>query len=173
VRLRLVVAALIVAVAVVPLLRIGPDRLVERFAESGSSLMSPGGRASVWRDSVGMAAAYPWVGSGYGTFAAAYPRFRSPEVRLYYAHAHNDLIQVVVEGGLVGLVLLTLLLIPVLRALVAGCAGAQGSLGVGIAAGLGAMLLHGLIDFNFHIPANAAMASILAGALTGLPWRRS
>jgi hypothetical protein len=31
------------------------------------------------------------------------------------------------------------------------------------------VLLHSLIDFNFHIPANGAIAAALAGALAGLP----
>jgi len=32
-------------------------------------------------------------------------------------------------------------------------------------------MLHSLIDFNLHIPANAAVAALLAGALQGLPWK--
>jgi O-antigen ligase len=172
VRTRLIVALVIVSLALVPLSRIGPERLVQRFADSSESLTSPGGRLRVWLDSLEMIAAYPAAGSGYGTFAAAYPLHRSPEVRLYYAHAHNDLIQVVVEGGLVGAAALLLLLVPVGRAVGAGIRGTKGTLGVGFAAGLAAMLLHGLVDFNFHIPANAAVAAIVAGALMGLPCRR-
>jgi hypothetical protein len=34
------------------------------------------------------------------------------------------------------------------------------------------MLLHALIDFNFHIPSNAAVAAVLGGMLLGLPWQR-
>jgi hypothetical protein len=63
-----------------------------------------------------------------------------------------------------------LLAIPIVLTVVAGIRGAKGVLGVGFAAGLAAMLLHSLVDFNFHIPANAATAAILAGALLGLPW---
>jgi O-antigen ligase len=171
-RMRLIVALVILSLALVPLFRIGPDRLVQRFADSKESLTTPGGRGRVWLDSLAMITAYPAVGSGYGTFAAAYPLHRSPEVRLFYAHAHNDLIQAIVEGGVVGLLALLLLLVPVLRAIAAGLGGAKGTLAVGLAAGLAAMLLHGLVDFNFHIPANAAAAAILAGALLGLPCRR-
>ena len=40
-------------------------------------------------------------------------------------------------------------------------------LAVGAAAGLSALLLHALIDFNFHIPANAVVAAVLAGLLFG------
>jgi hypothetical protein len=40
----------------------------------------------------------------------------------------------------------------------------------GAAFGMGALLVHGLLDFNFHIPANAAIAAILAGVLFGTSW---
>ena len=48
--------------------------------------------------------------------------------------------------------------------------GQKGVLGVGFAAALVVVLLHTIIDFDFRIPANAALASIAAGALLGLPW---
>ena len=170
-RTRVTVAALILAVAAVPLFRIGPDRLIERYAGSKQSLVEPGGRGQVWLDSLRMTAVYPVSGTGFGTFSAAYPLHRSPEVRLFYAHAHNDLIQVLVEGGVLGMIPLLLLLIPLARSLLLGLAGTKGTIAVGIAAAVVAVMLHGLIDFNFHIPANAATAAILAGALMGLPCR--
>ena len=63
-----------------------------------------------------------------------------------------------------------LLLVPLLGVLIRSLAGAKGILAVGFAAGLTALLLHALIDFNLHIPANAATGAVLAGALLGLPW---
>ena len=51
-------------------------------------------------------------------------------------------------------------------------AGAKGPLAVGFAAGLSAVVLHSLVDFSFHMPANAATATALAGVLLGLPWKR-
>jgi len=68
-------------------------------------------------------------------------------------------------------VLLLAVLVPLGRRVVQGLRGAFGGLGVGFAAGLTLAALHALIDFNFHLPANAALAAILAGALGGLPWR--
>jgi hypothetical protein len=64
-----------------------------------------------------------------------------------------------------------LLLLPLLGSVVQGLARRKGTLGVGLAAALGALALHSLIDFNLHIPANAAVAAILAGCLMGLPCR--
>ena len=39
-----------------------------------------------------MATDFPAVGSGFGTFAVAYPLYRSPEIRLFYRHTHNDVL---------------------------------------------------------------------------------
>jgi putative inorganic carbon (HCO3(-)) transporter len=170
---RILVALLVFVAASVPLVQIGSGALLGRFGDSTEDLLTPGGRATVWGDTVRMAAEFPAVGSGFGTFASAYPIFRAPEVRLYYAHAHNDLLQLAAEGGLIGLALLALIFVPTLRNLVHALGGAKGTLAVGFAAGLTAVLLHSLVDFNFHIPANAAVAVVLAGTLEGLPWTTS
>lgn len=170
-RARAIIAVLLVAIPLVPLMQIGAERLVTRYSEAGADFTSAGGRARVWQDSLGMAAAFPLLGTGWGTFAEAYPMYRSPEVRFRFLHAHNDLLQALTEGGIVGLIFLTLLLAPLLRRIVESLVGGRGLLGVGVAAALSALLLHSLIDFNLRIPANAAVAAILAGCLMGLPCR--
>ena len=169
---RAVAIVLIVAAAAVPLIQIGADRLWGRYANSAVEISQSGGRLQVWNDTLTMAEAFPVVGSGFGTFAVAYPIYRSPDIRLFYRHAHNDVLQVLAEGGLIGAALALLILVPLLGIVVASAAGNKGALGVGLAAGLTALLLHSLIDFNLHIPANAATAAILAGMLCGLPWKR-
>jgi O-antigen ligase len=166
--LRFVTALLVATAASVPLIQLGADRLVARFAEAPAELS--GARTTVWLDALSLAAEFPVTGCGFGTFAAAYPLVRSGEVRQFFAHAHNDLLQVGVEGGVLGAGLLALVLVPVLGRVARSIAGAKGTLAVGLAAGLAAMLLHGLVDFNFHIPANGAVAAVLAGAIEGLPW---
>jgi len=39
---------------------------------------------------------------------------------------------------------------------------------LGILTGTASLCLHGLVDFNFHIPANAILFSILAGLAMGM-----
>ena len=72
---------------------------------------------------------------------------------------------------IVGLLLLALIAVAVVPAVVAGIRGRLGPLGVGVAAGVAAISLHSLVDFNFHIPSSAAIAVILVGSLLGLPWK--
>jgi len=170
---RLLVLFLILAVGLIPLAQLGADQLFDRYADSAENLTAPGGRGRVWLDTLKMATSFPLVGTGYGTFAAVYQRYRSPEVRLFYSHAHNDLVQALSEGGTVGILLLLCLLLPVVRSTVAALSGRLGAAAVGIGAAVGAILLHSLVDFVFHIPANAATAAILIGLLQGLPWKRT
>ena len=147
-------------------------RLKARYSRSADDFTASGGRAVVWSDTWRMALDFPVVGTGFGTFAAVYPLYRSPEVRLFFDHAHNDALQAFAEGGAVGIAFLALILVPLFRRIVGAFTGAGGTLAVGFAAGLTALLLHELIDFNLHIPANAALAAIMAGVLLGLPWNR-
>jgi O-antigen ligase len=169
-RLRLVAALLVLAIAAVPLAQIGVDNLVDRFSRVADDFTSEQGRGRVWLDTLAMGARYPVAGTGFGTFAVAYPLYRSPSVRLLYTDAHNDLLQLFSEAGIPGLVLGLLLVLALLRRVAQGIAGSFGTLGVGFAAGVGAFLLHSLVDFNLHIPANAMVFALLAGALSGLPW---
>lgn len=170
-RFRAMVAAAVIAVAVVPLAVVGPERLVERYAASGEELAAS--RLIVWRDSLSLLPGFPLVGTGFGTFAAAYPLARSPEIRKFFSHTHSDPLQLLVEGGAVAGVCMALLLFSLLGLMVRSLASGKGTLAVGFAAGLVAMLLHSFVDFNFHIPSNAATAAVLAGVLEGLPWKRT
>jgi len=166
---RLVIVVLALAVALIPLAQLGADALWNRFESSAEDFSRPGSRGTAWGDTLELARAFPVVGSGFGTFSAVYPKFRSPEVRHFYAHAHNDLIQFAAEGGALGAILLLTLLALLARRIFAAIRGQFGVLGIGAAIGLSATLLHALIDFNFHLPANAALAVVLAGSLWGLP----
>jgi O-antigen ligase len=169
-RARLAATLMLVAIAAVPLVQVGSDRLADRYARASEDLAHSGGRATVWGDSLRMARAFPVFGAGFGAFSAAYPMFRSPSVRLRYDHAHSDAIQAVAEGGAIAAVLLGILLLPLGRSAVSAASGRFGVLAVGAGAGLLALVLHSLVDFHFHIPANAATAAILAGVLQGSSW---
>lgn len=167
---RLAAIAIVVAIAAVPLLDVGADRLLARYGNAGNDFWMAGGRAAVADDTLRMIAAFPLAGVGFGAFTWAYPAFSSPEVRLFYAHAHEDLLQLAAEGGLPALALFAVVLFAVARALFRAVSVPSDPVATGAGFGLTALLVHGLIDFNFHIPANAAIAAVLAGVLFGASW---
>ena len=106
-------------------------------------------------------------GSGLGTFADAFQHFQPEALAGYVDHAHNDYAELFLELGVAGVAIAALFLAAYLgRWHALGREGATRSLDrLRMAAGLGmaAMLVHGLVDFNFHIPANAIYFSFLAG----------
>lgn len=124
----------------------------------------------MWSDTLAMAATFPATGTGFGTFSTAYPLFRSPEVRLFYRHAHNDAVQLAAEAGLAGVLLALLVLVPLAARLPAALAGDAPPLAAGLALGWLTFVVHALVDFPFHLPASAATAAALSGALLGLSW---
>jgi O-antigen ligase len=169
-RARIVAAIVLVGIALVPLARVGPDRLLRRYADTVDHLSAPMSRPRVWLDTMEMARSFPVAGTGFGTFAAVYPAFRSPEVRYFIDHAHNDLLQSASEGGLIGLSLVLALLVPHALAARRVLRESHDLPAKGLAIALCVALAHALVDFPFHIPATAAIDVSAAGALLGLAW---
>lgn len=141
---------------------------LEGMPETGTEAME-GVRLNVLRDSLKMAADRPLAGWGLGTFPVVYPQYRSFYTSKFVNQAHNDYVQVLVEMGVPGFILVVwgmvvffrkafhkmdrgpaLLRSPVLAATVA-CTG---------------LLVHSFLDFNLHIPANAALFAVLCALVT-------
>jgi O-antigen ligase len=168
-RSRFLIPILLLLLTAVPLLRFDPGRLVDRYSQTAEALTREGGRVTAWSDSLMIIRDYPWIGTGLGTFSQVYPSYRSPEIRKFFDHLHNDLLQWILETGLLGLLLLLPLLLSAGRKVVGALAGKQGPAAIGFGAGLTVIALYSMFDFPFHLPAIAALAAIQAGALIGLP----
>jgi O-antigen ligase len=108
---------------------------------------------------------YPLFGSGPGTFATTFPRYRPETVVDYFDYAHNDYAQVAAESGLIGLALLGLLVASSLAAALIAQWRRRDPLMRGMAfasvMGVTAILIHSWTDFNLQIPANAALFMVL------------
>ncbi len=171
----LALAAGVLALAALPLAVRGPGRLASMAGDLPGELRAGTGRSAVWAATVRMAADHPMAGTGLGSFGGVFPRYRPMEVQSTYTHAHQDYLQWIAEtgiaGGLAGGVVLAGLLVLARRAIRHAPRPGERLLAAGIAAGLGGLALHGLVDFNGHIPANTLIASALAGCLVVLSRR--
>ena len=129
-----------------------------------------GFRKSLALDSLRMWRDHPVLGVGLGNFEMAYPRYQSFPSDLWIDYAHNDYVQAVAETGLVGAVLILSALALFLRLAFRGCARSLQSqddwIRLGAALGCCGLLVHSFLDFNLHIPANAAWFAVLAGIAT-------
>lgn len=114
---------------------------------------------------------WPW-GAGWGTYYSVYPRFQPSNLIGVANHAHHDYLEMLFEGGIfAALLMLTVAGLLLARGLaLVRVAWRQRKLDgehmpaavCGIA--LLGFLLHSLVEFSMHIPANAIVACLLAGA---------
>jgi O-antigen ligase len=129
-----------------------------------------GDRKSMTLDSLRMCRDHPLLGVGLGDFETAYPRYQSFPSDLWIDHAHNDYAEAVAETGLVGALLILSALALFLRLAFRDWGdpfrSQAGWIRLGAALGCCGMLVHSFLDFNLHIPANAAWFAVLAGIAT-------
>jgi O-antigen ligase len=129
-----------------------------------------GDRKSMTLDALRMWRHHPVLGVGLGDFETAYPRYQSLPTDMWINHAHNDYAEAVAETGLVGALLILSALALFLRLAFRDWGRpfrSQASwIRLGAAIGCCGLLVHSFLDFNLHIPANAAWFAVLAGIAT-------
>ncbi len=150
-------------------------------------------RFKLWGPALDMWLDHFWFGVGPNHFNERYRQYRAadPDTQIQPDRAHNDYLNTLSDWGLVGAVL------------VAACWGVfyfqvfrswrpvqrlpnepsarrsnRSAFFLGGAVGLFALLVHAVVDFNFHVPANALLAVVLLGVIgahyrfaTERPWR--
>ena len=114
------------------------------------------------------------IGSGPGNFPEIYPAFRPPELGQWFInHAHNDYLEWLFEGGLVAAALIALLFVLYARQWGRVWSREEWSrfrfLQVGAGIGILLLMLHSLVDYNLHIPANIAYFAFLVGIFFAQP----
>ncbi len=145
----------------------------ERFADLARDLSTIGGRWPTWRATAEMAVAYPWLGVGLGTFAAALPLFDTGAHDVTYLHAHNEWLQVLAEGGPLALAAVLAVAVWLAWRLVASLRQRDPSLGERcLLASFAAIALFSVTDFCLRIPANAVLLAVLLGTWAGVGDRR-
>ena len=101
-----------IVLAVVFSLQFSLFRVAERFSDS-----QQGDRLTIALTTLEAARAYMPVGAGLGTFRTVYPMFEKPEqVSIFFVNrAHNDILELSLETGVVGLVLMVLFAVWLVR----------------------------------------------------------
>jgi O-antigen ligase len=128
------------------------------------------GRLETYKAILRMIADHPWFGTGQGTFAYAFPAYRSPNVTMWgvWDIAHNTLLEIAADMGVPIATLVVVAWIVVFTVLIRGALTRRRDLVVPVAGLAVATLavLHSLIDFSLQIPGYAIVALALIG--TGL-----
>jgi O-antigen ligase len=133
-------------------------------------------RVAVARDSVRMFKDHLWLGVALGGFETAHPLYQSLPGNVTWNHAHNDYAEAAAETGLVGVTLIVIALVMFFKLAFDDLRTRLGResewIQLGAALGCCGLLIHSFVDFNLHIPANAAWFAFCAGLAT-LPGRRA
>lgn len=139
-------------------LRIGFERIIERFLQLGEHIS----RIDYWKDSLVLLGKKP-LGIGLGNFEDVFrPFFSLPKSAFSIVdHLHNDYLQLLIEAGWPGFVLLAggffyFLCRSFFLAIKNGkeLSDYRFFMGIGALSGLVSMGFHSLFDFNLRIPAN-------------------
>ena len=136
-------------------------------------------RFLLWKPAVNMWLDHPWWGVGPALYNERFPQYRPQLVQMQPEFAHCDYLNTLAEWGVAGTALVAsawaLLYLGVLRTWkfvrgsVADLGGNQSNKFAFVLAasvGLFAILLHSVVDFNMHIPANAILAVTLMALLS-------
>jgi len=139
----------------------------DRFANAAGEIQES--RFTLWHDSWQMIKDFPLFGSGFGSFLTTYPAYRTVPGNFIYDHAHNDYIEILTDGGLVGFLLITLFIAVLFRDTLKVLARRRDHfatlLTLGSMSGIVAILFHSVTDFNMYNGANGLYFFLLCGLL--------
>ena len=130
-------------------------------------------RFHLWKAALMQYHLQPVTGTGSGTYLYYGRHFRDVPVQNDPMHAHNDYLELLAEYGLVGAVLCGLFVLVHLGSGLSGLRriGAEQippdapgrshelALVIGSLSAIAALLLHSVVDFNLHIPANTLVVA--------------
>jgi len=145
-------------------IEIGLAPVLARFAELDPLADT---RWSIFAGTLAGAGEFFPFGAGFGTYEDLFRRFQPADVPYFVPYAHNDYVEWIFEGGLLGLLLPLAFLALYLRQWTRVWTRERWSelRFVQVAAGIALLLmaLHTATDFNLQIPANAVYFAFLAG----------
>jgi O-antigen ligase len=159
-------AAMILLAALALVAWLGIGEVAERFARVGPGEVSLMRRGVMLEGSWHIFLDHPWMGTGAGTLIDVYPRYEGLYDGKLIEHAHDDYVEMLADMGLPGGLLAAAFLFLLFRCAFQQVRKNQSPLSAGVhvgaIAGCGSLLLHSFVDFNLHIPSNAALFLILA-----------
>jgi O-antigen ligase len=148
---------------------LGGEDALTRIVGSVNTEDPTTGRAHFWGVTVDIIKNHPWIGTGLGAFGVVYTGYDSRNGTYRLEQAHNDYLQVLSDGGIVGALLGLFFVVNLFRM---GFTRRHSrddfrrGVATGAMAGCFAVLVHSFFDFTLHTPANALLFLVLAALAT-------
>lgn len=148
---------------------LGGEDALSRLVGSVNTDDPTTGRAHFWSVTLDIIKSHPVIGTGLGAFGVVYTGYDSRNGMYRLEQAHNDYLQILSDGGIVGAVIGLFFVVCLFRM---GFArrDSRDDFRRGVAtsalAGCFAVLVHSFFDFTLHTPANALLFLMLAALAT-------
>lgn len=155
---------------------LGAGKILGRFRSAAAHEISSDRRVTMLDGAWQMFSAHPLFGAGLGTLVSVYPKYETYYDGLIVDHVHNDYLELLAETGIAGGICGLLFLIGLFCEAQSRLKEEQSPFSQAIhAAGIVAcfgLLVHGLVDFNFHIPANGLLFLLQVSVVLSPTFRR-
>jgi O-antigen ligase len=167
--MRVTLALCLLVVLIIGSLWVGGDPLMNRLEAVSDEVANPAQegvhRVEVWRATWNLIEDHWLAGVGFGGYWAALPEYHAASGQLIPQEAHNDYLEFLASGGVIGLALAGWFVLAFARCV--WCRWKQSEpeqrgARLGALAGLFAVAVHSFFDFGLHITANALIATALA-----------
>jgi O-antigen ligase len=162
-------------------LYLGGEQLATRIEQSRTELAGDTAelnqgvkRNETWAMTLKMFAAHPILGVGMGAYWVAVPAFHNASGTLTPQEAHNDYLELLASGGLVGLAIAIWFFVAVAKKAKANL-GSPNRLRraacLGACIGIAGVAVHSLVDFGLHMLINALVfTTLIVIATSEQPW---
>lgn len=148
---------------------LGGESALSRFAGTVNSEDPTTGRAHFWNVTLDIIKAHPIVGTGLGAFPTVYTRYDSRNGSFRLEQVHNDYLQIMSDGGIIGAALGLAFVVMLFRygfARRESTDDYRSGVALGALAGCFAVLVHSFFDFTLHTTANALLFLVMAALAT-------
>jgi len=149
---------------------LGIGQIIERFTNRQSLEVTVGKRASMRLDTWHIFLDHPYLGTGLGTLQMVFPPYETLYDAKVVNHSHNDYLEAMAETGIPGALccawFLAVLFVESIRGLKELGKSFGAALNLSGLVGCCGLLVHSLVDFNLHIPANALLFFVSAHLAT-------
>lgn len=161
---RIVLIVVLVAGVLVGTFWVGGDRLATNFEAATNELNAApssrdgASRNEIWRASLKMFGAHPILGVGLGGYWIGITAYHEASGRMTPQEAHNDYVELLSSGGLIGFAIGVWFVVMVVRKIRKNLSGSDGferAVKFGTVLGLTGVAAHSLVDFGLHIIVNA------------------
>jgi O-antigen ligase len=167
--LKTALLAVIVVAVLLGTLWIGGDKLATNIEAatthfSGDNTRDGASRKDIWRATLKMFAAHPIAGVGFGGYWIGITAFHDASGTLTPQEAHNEYLEVLSSGGLIGLAIAVWFAVMLVRGVRANLTTDRShvrAMRFGALLAMAGVVVHSLVDFGLHMMGNAVIFIVL------------